>query len=419
MTATFSTLRQLEQIEVEVVPVDADGNPTAATFSACQAASQIPNASIVAPSITPATSGCMILLIGHTADDGTAGAFSGAGPPVERLDDNTNLGDDAGIFADSFVQAVAAATTARTSTYSASVMHLASALAISPNGTPAFIATGTVAKVASGNFTPGEPAGAASGHVLIMVIEQRDNVAATLSSDWTKVYSIDHSKSTSDLARASVYWCRRGGSAPSYLVTRAAGSTGIAAVMAFSNCKTTGNPIERVAASQCIVRDGVIGDSTQPFAFSGQFPGTDTIQYNATDPFSVDLEDTQAVTVLDASTIRFSASPLLFLFPVGGGGDYEQFVSARGGDTRTDEPISRELYAISDVVWTIQSATNDVIELPSGLTGSGQTVNVVAIAGGEDAIVVTARNVRGTTITATLTVRVLAAEAAPITISEG
>ncbi len=100
-------------------------------------------------------------------------------------------------------------------------------------------AVGARAKVASGDLTPGEPAGAALNDILICVLTQEDNVAATMSADWTQIYAVPNGATM----QATAWWCRRGSSAPSYVITRTGGDSGIACVLAFQNCVTAGSPI--------------------------------------------------------------------------------------------------------------------------------------------------------------------------------
>jgi hypothetical protein len=95
-----------------------------------------------------------------------------------------------------------------------------------------FISVGTRAKVASGNMTPGTPAGARAGDVYICINVQRDNVAASMAATWGALYALNNGTTT----RAHAWRHRRGTSEPDFTITRAAGNTGIACVLCFRNC---------------------------------------------------------------------------------------------------------------------------------------------------------------------------------------
>ncbi len=68
---------------------------------------------------------------------------------------------------------------------------------------------------------------------------QKDNVVATMPAGWTLIYSVNNGITS----RASAWWARRGAVAPSYLITRPAGDSGIAAVVGYRGCIAEGNPI--------------------------------------------------------------------------------------------------------------------------------------------------------------------------------
>lgn len=103
------------------------------------------------------------------------------------------------------------------------------------------VAVGSRAKVASGSFTPGEPSGAQQNDILICFAMQKDNIVSTMNAAyWTQIFGVNNGTTS----RASAWWCRRGASAPDYLITRAVGSTGIAFVVAYRGCITSGSPID-------------------------------------------------------------------------------------------------------------------------------------------------------------------------------
>jgi hypothetical protein len=106
-------------------------------------------------------------------------------------------------------------------------------------GSPVRIGVGTRAKVASGSMTPGEPSGVEEGDILICLCTQKDNIVATMSADWTSIYGTNNGTTS----RASAWWARRGSSAPSYLITRSGGDSGIAAVVAYRGCIADGDPV--------------------------------------------------------------------------------------------------------------------------------------------------------------------------------
>lgn len=85
---------------------------------------------------------------------------------------------------------------------------------------------GTVAAAASGNVTPGAPASGAEHDLLVMVVHSRDQVAHTMSGDWTERFQGNGGSTTS---RLSIWTHQRGASDPaSFQVTHTAGDTIIA-----------------------------------------------------------------------------------------------------------------------------------------------------------------------------------------------
>jgi hypothetical protein len=105
----------------------------------------------------------------------------------------------------------------------------------------AYVAVGSSSAVASGDMTPGLPAGIAADDILISACAQRDDVAPTMTGDWTPIYDVNVSAGR----RAAAWWHRYDGStSPDTTITRAAGDSGSARITAFSGCITTGSPID-------------------------------------------------------------------------------------------------------------------------------------------------------------------------------
>lgn len=99
--------------------------------------------------------------------------------------------------------------------------------------TPAFRSAGTGAQ-GTGNITPGAPAGAAENDILICVIGRgTSGQSVSMSGDWSSLYDTGH---------LAVFWCRRGASNPSFVITHSTGGNISATVAAFSGCKDSGSP---------------------------------------------------------------------------------------------------------------------------------------------------------------------------------
>jgi hypothetical protein len=228
-----------------------------------------------------------------------------------------------------------------------------------------------------------------------------------MSSDWTQILGVNHVVRTGEESRVSIWWCRRGGSAPSYLITRASGNTGLAAAIRIIDAIDTGSPVHRLAVSSkvSVLQDVSASDRQEAF-ITGLFPGTDAAVYDWNDALTGTGTETQAVTVIDASRIGFSLPELVFdgsngvaLDPI--------TVTAFGLDARDDTPATP--YTLTDTLWTIQGGTGVVAFSGPVATATGVTVVVEPVARGTTTIVVTANNQQGQTITGTLTVEVLTA----------
>lgn len=102
------------------------------------------------------------------------------------------------------------------------------------------VAAGSVSKVTSGNMAPGEPAGAQADDILLCFTSQHDNIASSMSGDWTQLYAVDNGTTL----HAAAWWCRRGSSPPSYTVTHGLGGSSLAVVIAYRGCLKTATPID-------------------------------------------------------------------------------------------------------------------------------------------------------------------------------
>jgi hypothetical protein len=110
----------------------------------------------------------------------------------------------------------------------------AAAQASSSVSTIAYRAAGAVLSAASGNITPGLPAGWQANDLHILIVEQRDNVVSTVPAGWTLLNAANSGASH----RASLWWklAIAGDTAP--LITHAAGNTIIAQIIGFSGVNT-------------------------------------------------------------------------------------------------------------------------------------------------------------------------------------
>lgn len=102
-----------------------------------------------------------------------------------------------------------------------------------------FVAEGTVANVASGNISPGLPAGIQEGDLLIAAIAYRSNAAFTLPSggEWTQIAqeSSGNTSTTASTAISSLMfaYCVRGASDPNNTFTRTGGNVARGMIFAF------------------------------------------------------------------------------------------------------------------------------------------------------------------------------------------
>lgn len=117
-----------------------------------------------------------------------------------------------------------------------------------------FIAEGTVANVASGNVTPGAPAGTQEGDLLIACIAYRDTAAFTnpTGGEWTTIATQQSSGNTSTTASTAIAsghmaYCIRGASDPNFTFTRTGGNVARAMVFAFRGVDTS-TPLDNADA---------------------------------------------------------------------------------------------------------------------------------------------------------------------------
>lgn len=117
-----------------------------------------------------------------------------------------------------------------------------------------FVAEGSVANVASGNVTPGAPAGTQAGDLLIACIAYRSNAAFTnpTGGEWTTIATQQSSGNTSTTASTAIAsghmaYCIRGASDPNFTFTRTGGNVARAMVFAFRGVDPT-TPLDNANA---------------------------------------------------------------------------------------------------------------------------------------------------------------------------
>jgi hypothetical protein len=96
---------------------------------------------------------------------------------------------------------------------------------------------GAVAAVASGNLTVAEPAGIATGDLMVACIAYRSNATFTVPGDWTIVatqQSSGDTDATNGIASGLMMWCVRGGSAPTLTFNRTAGDLAQGCIIAYT-----------------------------------------------------------------------------------------------------------------------------------------------------------------------------------------
>lgn len=108
-----------------------------------------------------------------------------------------------------------------------------------------FVNAGAEGSAASGNITLGAPASPQNGDIWIAVIHSSDQVAHSMSGDWTQIVQGNGGGTTS---RLSVWWHRYNGVTPSLVVTHSAGQSPIGGIAAFRGCVATGSPVGAVGS---------------------------------------------------------------------------------------------------------------------------------------------------------------------------
>ena len=134
-----------------------------------------------------------------------------------------------------------------------------------------YVGAGTESSVASGNMTPGLPAGIQANDILVMLTAQQANADTTaefsVSANWTKIYVVTSAGVGGGTLRQTVWWHRYDGSTnPGTTVTAgSAGTTHNAArIIAIRGAPTSGDPVNAYdlfwdtdAANADTVADGV------------------------------------------------------------------------------------------------------------------------------------------------------------------
>lgn len=108
-----------------------------------------------------------------------------------------------------------------------------------------FVNAGAEGSAASGNITLGAPASPQNGDIWIAVVHSSDQVAHSMSGDWTQIVQGNGGGTTS---RLSVWWHRYNGVTPSLVVTHSAGQSPIGGIAAFRGCVTSGSPVAAVGS---------------------------------------------------------------------------------------------------------------------------------------------------------------------------
>src|SRR4051812_21157356 len=105
-----------------------------------------------------------------------------------------------------------------------------------------FVAAGTAVWAASGNVTPGLPAGFAADDIHVCIVTASDNVVPTMPAGWTSKQGVNNGA----IERQTIFWRRAvaGDTAP--VVTHAAGDTVGARIFGFRGCVAAGDPIEAI-----------------------------------------------------------------------------------------------------------------------------------------------------------------------------
>jgi len=173
------------------------------------------------------------------------------------------------------------------------------------------VGVSAVVEVASGDITPTEPTGAASGDLLVACVAYRSNVAFAMPAGWTEieVQNTGDTDATDGIPSCVMAYMVRGGSAPDYTFTRTLGDVAMASVVAYrgqsgsplgvhssetaavaTNTPTTPGLTTGAAESLIVAMmaagDGRLGSvfdaATDPTTASGSTPNTTTAPTNGT-----------------------------------------------------------------------------------------------------------------------------------------
>jgi hypothetical protein len=171
---------------------------------------------------------------------------------------------------------------------------------------------GSAVAVSSGNLALTEPAGIASGDIMVACIAARDTAAFSLpSADWAWCVTQQSSGNTtttvgSAIASGAMAWCRRAGSAPALTFTRTGGDVGLGRIIAYSGGLASGDALIAGSAETAAANTGSPStpalDTTgntdallvAVFAGADNTTGTSLTLVAATDPTGVadDVADT-------------------------------------------------------------------------------------------------------------------------------
>jgi hypothetical protein len=95
--------------------------------------------------------------------------------------------------------------------------------------------------VASGDYTLAEPAGIAAGDLMVACFALRSNVGFDTPGDWNLVEAelSGDTDATNGIASAQMFWCVRGGSAPTLTFTRTGGNVAQGCIVAYAGGHAT------------------------------------------------------------------------------------------------------------------------------------------------------------------------------------
>lgn len=118
--------------------------------------------------------------------------------------------------------------------------------------TPSYRATANATTSGDTSVTPTEPTGAASGDILIMVSASDTVQGYPNSTAWKPIVVSRHGAGF-----WSVWWTRRGGSAPSYQMDYASSTAATVVVTAYQNVRSVGSPFDSIGATTPATTGGV------------------------------------------------------------------------------------------------------------------------------------------------------------------